>query len=149
MSLSQVELLAPAGDKEKLNTALYFGADAVYLGGKQFSLRTFADNFSRDGLREAVAQAHALDKKIYVTANVFAKNADFVQMADYFVNLSFHDRGGRRNRQRSWRYLSYQNGGARFVCAFVHASKYHQQVCRQILGGAGRFPRDFSKGIIS
>jgi len=88
MTLSQVELLAPAGDKEKLNTALYFGADAVYLGGKQFSLRTFADNFSRDGLRDAVAQAHALGKKIYVTANVFAKNADFVQMADYFVYLS-------------------------------------------------------------
>ena len=49
-----VELLAPAGNYEKLRTALYFGADAVYLGGKNFSLRTFADNFTMDELASAV-----------------------------------------------------------------------------------------------
>ena len=87
MNLSGVELLAPAGDEEKLKTALYFGADAVYLGGKQFSLRSFADNFTEDGLKEAVDLAHSLQKKVYVTANVFAKNSDFDRMKDYFSYL--------------------------------------------------------------
>ena len=87
MNLSGVELLAPAGDEEKLKTALYFGADAVYLGGKQFSLRSFADNFTEDGLKEAVDLAHSLQKKVYVTANVFAKNSDFARMKDYFSYL--------------------------------------------------------------
>ena len=58
-----VELLAPAGNFSKLKTALYFGADAVYLGGKDFSLRSFADNFSRGELEEAVKYAHALKKR--------------------------------------------------------------------------------------
>ena len=83
----KAELLAPAGNFAKLKTALYFGADAVYLGGKNFSLRTFADNFTEDELRAAVALAHAQNKKIYVTANVFARNADFAYLKDYFAFL--------------------------------------------------------------
>ena len=81
------ELLAPAGSYEKLKTALYFGADAAYVGGKAFSLRTFADNFTTDELRSAVDFAHKLGKKIYVTANVFARNADFALLKDYFSFL--------------------------------------------------------------
>ena len=69
----KTELLAPAGNFSKLKTAFYFGADAVYAGGKEFSLRSFADNFTREELAEAVRFAHALGKKVYVTANVFAK----------------------------------------------------------------------------
>ena len=83
----KAELLAPAGNFAKLKTALYFGADAVYLGGKNFSLRTFADNFTEDELRSAVALAHAQNKKVYVTANVFARNADFAYLKDYFAFL--------------------------------------------------------------
>ncbi len=79
-----IELLAPAGNFAKLKTAFYFGADAVYVGGKDFSLRSFADNFTRDELVSAVKYAHALNKKIYVTANVFAKNTDLRLMEDYF-----------------------------------------------------------------
>ncbi len=79
-----IELLAPAGNFAKLKTAFYFGADAVYVGGKDFSLRSFADNFTRDELVSAVKYAHALGKKIYVTANVFAKNTDLRLMEDYF-----------------------------------------------------------------
>ena len=60
------ELLAPAGNYEKLKTALYFGADAVYLGGKQFSLRSFAGNFTAEEMKEAVSYAHARGKKVYV-----------------------------------------------------------------------------------
>lgn len=83
----RTELLAPAGNFEKLKVAFRFGADAVYLGGKDFSLRTFADNFSAEELKEAVSYAHGLGKRVYVAANVFAKNADFPALADYFAYL--------------------------------------------------------------
>lgn len=81
------ELLAPAGNIAKLKTALYFGADAVYVGGKDFSLRSFADNFTREELSEGINYAHARGKKVYVTANVFAKNADMSLLEDYFAFL--------------------------------------------------------------
>lgn len=80
----KVELLAPAGGFSKLNTAFYFGADAAYIGGKAFSLRSFADNFDAKELKNAVILAHSLGKKVYVTANVFARNADFSALEDYF-----------------------------------------------------------------
>lgn len=81
------ELLAPAGNFGKLKTAFHFGADAAYIGGKNFSLRAFSDNFSEKELCEAVSYAHSLGKKVYVTANIFARNADFSQLADYFRTL--------------------------------------------------------------
>ncbi|MDE5721786.1 MAG: U32 family peptidase [Clostridia bacterium] len=83
----KVELLAPAGNFEKLKTAFYFGADAAYIGGKDFSLRSFADNFTRGELQEAVKYAHSLNKKVYVTANIFAKNKDLPLLEDYFAFL--------------------------------------------------------------
>ena len=58
----KVELLAPAGNMECLKTALYFGADAVYLAGKQYGLRAFAANFTQEELGEAVRLAHSLKK---------------------------------------------------------------------------------------
>ncbi|MCD8372649.1 MAG: U32 family peptidase [Clostridia bacterium] len=82
-----VELLAPAGNFSKLKTALYFGADAAYAGGKNFSLRSFADNFSREEMTKAAEYAHSYDKKLYVTANIFARNYDFCELEDYFVFL--------------------------------------------------------------
>ncbi|MDD6995239.1 MAG: U32 family peptidase [Candidatus Borkfalkiaceae bacterium] len=82
-----VELLAPAGNFNKMRTAFYFGADAAYIGGKNFSLRAFSDNFTADELKKAIVYAHGLGKKIYVTANIFAKNADFSALADYFSFL--------------------------------------------------------------
>lgn len=82
-----VELLAPAGNYEKLRTAINFGADAVYLGGKSFSLRTFADNFTMDELASAVQYAHERNKKVYVTANIYARNADFSALETYFKQL--------------------------------------------------------------
>lgn len=83
----KAELLAPAGNFSKLKTAFYFGAGAAYVGGKDFSLRSFADNFTRDELQAAINYAHSLNKKVYVTANIFAKNADMSQMEDYFAFL--------------------------------------------------------------
>ena len=84
---NKVELLAPAGNLNKLKTAFYFGADAAYIGGKAFSLRSFADNFDAEELKSAVAFAHSLNKKVYVTVNVFAKNYDLAAMEDYFKLL--------------------------------------------------------------
>ena len=81
------ELLAPAGNFEKLKTAFYFGADAAYVGGKDFSLRSFADNFTRDELAAAIKHAHSLGKKVYVTANIYAKNNDLPLLEDYFAFL--------------------------------------------------------------
>ncbi len=83
----KVELLAPAGNLEKLKIALHFGADAVYLGGKSFSLRTFADNFSEEELQEGVNFAHERGKKVYVAVNIFAKNSDFSSLPAYFQML--------------------------------------------------------------
>lgn len=81
------ELLAPAGNLQKLKLAFYYGADAVYLGGKNFSLRTYADNFTEEELQEGIAFAHARGKKVYVAVNIFARNADLPVLRDYFITL--------------------------------------------------------------
>ena len=67
---------------EKLKTAVYFGCDAVYLAYKQFGLRAYADNFDAEQLKKAVEYCHANGKKVYVTLNIFAHNADFSTMPD-------------------------------------------------------------------
>lgn len=77
------ELLAPAGSMEKCKMALLYGADAVYLGGKMFGLRAFADNFSLEEIEQAVAFAHKLGKKVYVTVNIFAHNEDLTELPAY------------------------------------------------------------------
>lgn len=82
-----VELLAPAGNRNKMNTAFHFGADAVYLGGSEFGLRAYADNFDNQALSDAVAYAHSISKKVFVTVNIFASNKDFAPLKDYFVFL--------------------------------------------------------------
>ena len=82
------ELLAPAGNFEKLQAALIYGADAVYFGGKNFSLRAFGENFTRDEILQAVEFTHGLRKKIYAAVNVFAHNADFDALTDYLKFLS-------------------------------------------------------------
>ena len=83
----KAELLAPAGSFEKLKTALNFGADAVYLGGKSFSLRSFSENFTAEELREGIRYAHERGRKVYVTVNIFAKNADFPALSDTLAYL--------------------------------------------------------------
>lgn len=82
-----VELLAPAGSMEKLITAIHFGANAVYLAGKRYGLRAYADNFDDNEIAEAVKYAHERGVKVYVTLNIFAKNADFDDLADYLKVL--------------------------------------------------------------
>lgn len=82
------ELLAPAGNLEKLKMALIYGADAVYMGGKAFGLRAFGGNFDDNELREGVSFAHSLNKKAYVTVNIFPHNDDLVDLPDYIKYLA-------------------------------------------------------------
>lgn len=82
-----IELLSPAGDMEKLKTALNFGADAVYVAGKNFGLRAFAGNFELDELKTATNLCHEKGKKIYVTVNIIAHNSDFVGLKEYLEYL--------------------------------------------------------------
>ncbi len=86
--MKKPELLAPAGNMEKLKMALFYGADAVYLGGKSFGLRAFGGNFSREELKEAVEFAHNLGKKVYVTVNIFPHNIDVEALPDYLAYLN-------------------------------------------------------------
>ena len=94
--MNKIELLSPAGDMSKLKTAFYYGADAVYIGGKSMSLRALAGNFSDEEIIEAVKFAHSINKKVYVTVNIFGKNADIKEAERYFKFLenanidSFH-----------------------------------------------------------
>ncbi len=81
------ELLAPAGNFEKMVTAIHYGADAVYMGGKQFSLRAKAGNFSDQVMKEAVEYAHEHGVKVYITINILAHNRDFADLDQYLLSL--------------------------------------------------------------
>ncbi len=77
------ELLAPAGSLSKLKIAITYGADAVYVGGEEFSLRVAAENFSVEDLREGVKFAHERGKKVYLTANIIPHNEDIDEYAEF------------------------------------------------------------------
>lgn len=79
----KTELLAPAGNMECLQTALYFGADAVYLAGKAFGLRAFADNFTLDEMEEAARLVHEQGKKLYLTVNALLKSQELDSLKAY------------------------------------------------------------------
>lgn len=81
------ELLAPAGDLERLKIALLYGADAVYIGGSLFSLRANAINFTEEEINEAVIFAHNLNKKVYVTVNISLHNKEAELLKDYLKRL--------------------------------------------------------------
>lgn len=85
--MKKIELLAPAGDKERLLAAVHFGADAVYFAGKKYGLRAFADNFDEDGIKEAIDYCHQNNVKCYITINVLAHNEDFEGLKEYLTYL--------------------------------------------------------------
>ena len=89
--MKKIELLAPAGDFERLVTAIHFGADAVYFAGKKFGLRAFASNFDEEEIIKAINYAHERNVKVYITVNILAHNEDFVGLIDY---LKFLDKEG-------------------------------------------------------
>src|SRR5690606_7499982 len=81
------ELLAPAGDIEKLKMAVNYGADAVYLAGERFGLRKASKNFTIDQIKEGVQYAHSKGRKVYVTMNIIPHNEDFVGLEEYVKEL--------------------------------------------------------------
>ncbi len=85
--MKKIELLAPAKDLFKAKIALDYGADAVYIGGKHFSLRSRASNFSNEDIKEIVDYAHNLNKKVYVTVNIVFHDDDFDGLKDYLRYL--------------------------------------------------------------
>ena len=87
MKNKKVELLAPAGNLEKLETAIHFGADAVYLASKNFSLRNFSDNFSDEELQEAINFAHKKNVKVYLACNIYSKNSEQKELTKYIEKI--------------------------------------------------------------
>ncbi len=84
---NDLELLAPAGNWERLEMALCYGADAVYLAGKEFGLRAAAGNFDNEQLKKAVELAHGMGKKVYVTCNTLPREDELNRLPDYLALL--------------------------------------------------------------
>ena len=87
MNLPKPELLAPAGDLDRAIIAMDYGADAIYVGGKDYSLRAHATNFDNDTLQQLVTIAHGRGKKVYVTVNILARGHDLIGLTDYAKQL--------------------------------------------------------------
>ena len=85
--MKRVELLSPAGDLERLKVTLSYGADAVYIGGREYSLRANATNFSIDEIREGCSFAHKLGKKVYLTLNIVFHNEDMSGVEEYINDV--------------------------------------------------------------
>ncbi|MDD6647215.1 MAG: U32 family peptidase [Firmicutes bacterium] len=85
--MKKIELLAPAGDLEKLKIAVDYGADAVYFGGEMFSLRAGAGNLTVEEIREGVAYAHERNVKCHMTLNIFAHNEDIEPLREYLYSI--------------------------------------------------------------
>lgn len=85
--MKKIELLAPAGNLEKVKWAFMYGADAVYFGGRDYGLRANADNLSIEEIKEACTYAHNLGKKVYVTVNIVFHNEDIEGLEKYLIDL--------------------------------------------------------------
>ncbi len=141
--MAKIELLAPAGNLEKMETALAYGADAVYLGLPDFSLRVRINNFDLSGIKSAIKKAHSLGKKVYVTVNIFAHERHFRRLPSYIKKLAAYgadaliisDPGIISVVKESWpeaeMHLSTQ---ANCTNAAAAAFWYRQGVKRVILG---------------
>ncbi len=81
--MNRIELLSPAGDLERLKVTLLYGADAVYIGGREYGLRANATNFSIEEIKEACSFAHSLNKKVYLTLNIVFHNEDISGVDKY------------------------------------------------------------------
>ena len=87
-NIKKVELLAPAGNLEKLKFACWFGADAIYIGGKQFGLRAYSGNFDDADFATGIAFAHSLGKRVYVTVNAYLRNDEIDELPAYLLKLA-------------------------------------------------------------
>ncbi|HSN65990.1 MAG TPA: peptidase U32 family protein, partial [Fusibacter sp.] len=85
--MKRVELLAPAGDLEKLKYAIIYGADAVYIGGQVFGLRAAAKNFSFEEMKEGIEFAHARGKRVFLVLNIIPHNEDIHYLEQYIEQI--------------------------------------------------------------
>ncbi|MBO3446436.1 U32 family peptidase [Clostridium sp. CCUG 7971] len=85
--MRKVELLAPAGDLERLKIAFTYGADAVYIGGEIFGMRSAAKNFTKEEMAEGVRFAHERNRQVFVTMNIIPRNDEFLQIEEYLLDL--------------------------------------------------------------
>lgn len=85
--MKSIELLAPAGNMEKLKMAVIYGADAIYIGGERFGLRASAGNFDMPQIREAAKFVHENNKKLYITVNIIPHNEDLIGLNEYLIEL--------------------------------------------------------------
>ena len=85
--MEKIELLAPAGDLEKLKTAIDYGADAVYFGGQVFSLRAAANNFTKEEMIEGIKYVHDHGKKCHMALNIFPHNYDIDNLYEYLNEI--------------------------------------------------------------
>lgn len=111
--MKPIELLAPAGDLLRLKTAILFGADAVFIGGKRFSLRSRASNFDLDTIKEGVEFAHQRGKKVFVTVNMIAHDEDLEGLDEYLIALD-------------------EMGVDAIICASVSMLKRAKQITKQM-----------------
>jgi U32 family peptidase len=88
---SKPELLAPAGNFEKLEIAVHYGADAVYLAGKDFSLRNYSGNFTPQEIKQAIAFAHDHGVRVYVACNIYPRNHELPAISDFLASLGAMD----------------------------------------------------------
>lgn len=86
--MKRVELLSPAGDKERAYFALEYGADAIYIGAKQYSLRARSSNFEYEDIKEIVKYAHSINKKVYLVTNIICHNYLLSNFDTFFKNIS-------------------------------------------------------------
>ncbi len=84
----KIELLAPAGNREKLEIAIHYGADAVYLANKDFSLRNYSGNFSLEDMEEAISYAHSHEVKVYTACNIYPRNFEVEAIKEYLEKLA-------------------------------------------------------------
>ncbi|MBU1169223.1 MAG: U32 family peptidase [Proteobacteria bacterium] len=86
-TINKIELLAPAGNREKLEIAIHYGADAVYLAGKDFSLRNFSGNFTPGEMEDAISFAHNRGVKVFVACNIYSRNDEQIAISEYLESL--------------------------------------------------------------
>ena len=86
--MKKPELLAPAGNMEKMKIALHYGADAVYMSGHSFGLRNMADNFSMTEMAQALEFCHGCEAKVYLAINSYPRNESLHQLEDYLAEVS-------------------------------------------------------------
>ena len=127
--MRKLELLSPAGDMERLKMSVLYGADAVYLAGSDFGMRSFAGNFSPEELPKAVAFAHSHGVKVHVTVNIMPRNEEAARLPEYLEQLDsagadaliLADLGAftlaGKYAPRCQRHISTQQSVANFTCA--------------------------------